>query len=100
MTVPKWNGFSRIIIQPYLSLVLTRFVHAPALLESGRGSTLKGKNLLRWENSFLYELNPIYMGGNNENDRVVFPESVLIHLKIYGCTTLFFPPFIKQRYNL
>ena len=30
--------------------------------------------------SFLYEMTPIYMGGNNENDRVAFPESIPIHL--------------------
>ena len=33
-------------------------------------------------NSFPYEVIPIYMGGNNENDRVDSPESVPIHLKI------------------
>ena len=27
-------------------------------------------------NSFLYEMTPINMGGNNENDRVASPESV------------------------
>ena len=32
-------------------------------------------------NSFLYEKNPIYMGSNNENDRVTSPESVPIQLK-------------------
>ena len=26
-------------------------------------------------------MTPIYMGGNNENDRVASPESVLIHFK-------------------
>ena len=31
-------------------------------------------------NSFLYEMTPVYMGGNNENDRVASPESLLIHL--------------------
>ena len=30
--------------------------------------------------SFLYEMTPIYIGGNNENDRVASPESVPIHL--------------------
>ena len=30
--------------------------------------------------SFLYEMTPFYMGGNNENNRVASPESVLIHL--------------------
>ena len=38
----------------------------------------------RWEsdgaNFVLYEMITIYMGGNNENDRVAFPESVPIHL--------------------
>ena len=33
-------------------------------------------------NSFLYEMTPIYMGGNNENDRVACLESVPIHLKM------------------
>ena len=32
-------------------------------------------------NSFLYEMTPICIGGNNENDRVASPESVPIHLK-------------------
>ena len=32
-------------------------------------------------NSFRYEMTPIYMGGNNERDRVASPESVPIHLK-------------------
>ena len=27
-------------------------------------------------NSFLYEMTPIYLGANNENDRVASPESV------------------------
>ena len=34
-------------------------------------------------NSFLHEMNPIYMGGTNENDRVVSPEYVPIHLNAY-----------------
>ena len=34
-------------------------------------------------NAFLYEMIPIYMGGNNENDRVAFLESVPIHLKMH-----------------
>ena len=33
-------------------------------------------------NSFLFEMVPIYMGGNNENDRVTSPESVSIHLNV------------------
>ena len=33
-------------------------------------------------NSFLYEMTPIIMGGNNENDRVASPESVPIHLNM------------------
>ena len=33
-------------------------------------------------NSFHYEMIPIYMGGNNENDRSSCPESVTIHLKL------------------
>ena len=32
-------------------------------------------------NSFHYELTPIYMGGNNENDRFTSTGSVAIHLK-------------------
>ena len=31
-------------------------------------------------NSFLYEMTPIYMGGNNENDEVASPESVTVTL--------------------
>ena len=44
-------------------------------------------------NYFLYEVTPIYMGGNNENDRVASPESVSIHLKVYGYTAMVFLPF-------
>ena len=33
------------------------------------------------ENSFLYEMTPIYMKVKNKNDRVAYPESVHIHLK-------------------
>ena len=33
-------------------------------------------------NSFFYEKTPIYMGGNNENDRVASPESIPIQLKL------------------
>ena len=33
-------------------------------------------------NSFHYGMIPIYMGGNNENDRSACPESVTIHLKL------------------
>ena len=32
-------------------------------------------------NSFLHEMTPIYMGGNNENDRVASPESISSHLE-------------------
>ena len=46
-------------------------------------STLKGKNCSMGANAFLYEMIPIYMGGNNENDRVAFLESVPIHLKMH-----------------
>ena len=35
-------------------------------------------------NSSLYEMTPIYMEGNNENDRVTAPENVLIHLKFFS----------------
>ena len=31
---------------------------------------------------FLYEMTSIYIGGNNENDKVAFPESVLFHFNI------------------
>ena len=37
-------------------------------------------------NSFFYEMTPIYMGGNNENDRVASPESVPFHLNVNGYT--------------
>ena len=40
------------------------------------GSTLKGKIASMGANSLFYEMTPIYMGGNNENDRVASPESV------------------------
>ena len=33
------------------------------------------------ENYFLYKMTPIYMGGNNANDRVSSPESVPIYLR-------------------
>ena len=32
-------------------------------------------------NSFFYEMNPSFMRGNNENDRVASPESITVHLK-------------------
>ena len=32
-------------------------------------------------NSFPYEMTPIYMGGNNETDRVASPASVPVQLK-------------------
>ena len=32
-------------------------------------------------NFFLYEMTPIYMGGNNETDRVASPASVPVQLK-------------------
>ena len=35
-------------------------------------------------NSFLEEMTTVYMGGNNENDRVASPESVPIHLNSVG----------------
>ena len=34
-------------------------------------------------NSYIDDMTPIYMGGNNENNRVVRPETVPIHLKLY-----------------
>ena len=49
---------------------------------SQTGSTLKGKTYApMWANPFLYKMTLIYMGDNNENDRVASPESVSIHLK-------------------
>ena len=33
-------------------------------------------------NSFLYEMTSVGMGGSNENDRIAFPDSVPIQLKI------------------
>ena len=45
------------------------------------GSTLKGKNLLLWEQIlFLIVLTPNETGGKNENDRVAPPKRVPIHL--------------------
>ena len=34
-------------------------------------------------NSCLYEMTPIYMAGNYENDRVASPESVTVYLKVF-----------------
>ena len=31
-------------------------------------------------NSFLYEMTPISVGGNNENESVAYPESLSMHL--------------------
>ena len=44
------------------------------------GSPLKGKNFSCGAYSFLIRVDPIKKGGNNENNRVIFLESVLIHL--------------------
>ena len=33
--------------------------------------------------TFLYEMTPIYMQGNKENDGVASPEGVPIHLKFF-----------------
>ena len=45
-------------------------------------STFKGQIFAQMgANSFLYEMTPIYMGGNNENDRVASLESVPIQHK-------------------
>ena len=46
------------------------------------GSTPMGAN------SIIYQMTPIYMGGNNENDRVAPPESVPIHLNLRISTVL------------
>ena len=40
-----------------------------------------GKFALMGANSVHYGITPIYMGGNNKNDRVASPESISIHLK-------------------
>ena len=48
---------------------------------SKMGPTLKGKNLLLWEQIFSFKCRPsTEKGGKNENDRVASPESVTIHL--------------------
>ena len=50
-----------------------------------KGSTLKGKNLLRLgANSFLFRVDPFSEGRQNNFDRVVSPESVSIYLKYGG----------------
>ena len=51
---------------------------------SPMGVTLKGKknNAPMGGNlSFLYEMTPLYMRGNDENERVASPESVSSYLK-------------------
>ena len=57
------------------------FVFVDCVLIPNIGSTLNGKNLFQEEQilSFL-ELTPMQKGGKNENERVVSPGSVLIHL--------------------
>ena len=40
--------------------------------------------------SFLYEMTPIYMGDNNENERIAYPESVPICLKWLGLQLYFY----------
>ena len=61
---------------------------------------------------FLYEKNPIYIGGNNENDKVASRESVPICLKLPQCfycvvvvvvflvSTVFFYHFTREHDSL
>ena len=43
---------------------------------------LEGAVFPKWNLlSFLYEMTPIYMEGNNENDKIAFLESASIRLK-------------------
>ena len=44
-------------------------------------------------NSCLYEITPVYMGGEDVNYRVVSPESIPLHLKR---TTLWYRSIPKQ----
>ena len=48
------------------------------------------------KNSFLYDMTPVYMGGNNENDRVASPESRAIHLKRLFFFFFFFCYFLRS----
>ena len=41
--------------------------------------------------------NPIEKGGKNENGTVASPESIPIHLKVYGFTSIFFCHVFKGR---
>ena len=47
-------------------------------------------------NSFLSELTPDKMGGNNENDRAASLKNVPIHLKVQRYTFVNFLPFLQQ----
>ena len=61
---------------------MTSYLLTWMLKSSQNGIYSKRKeSALVGENSYLYGKNPIYMGGNNENDRVTSPESVPIQLK-------------------
>ena len=46
-------------------------------------SSQNGVNSSLGENSFLYEMTAIYMGGNSENDRVASPKSEPIYFNAY-----------------
>ena len=54
-------------------------------------STLKEKNCSYGSKFFPIWDNPIYMGGNNENDQAASPESVQEN----NCATLFWNPCIN-----
>ena len=45
-------------------------------------------------NSFVYEMVPIYMGGNNENERVASPESKGEWVYVQGKLVFFFLYFL------
>ena len=55
-----------------------KFFELPVCLPGGRTLSKWGLRL-KGANSFVYEMIPIYMGDNNENDRVPSSESVPIH---------------------
>ena len=48
------------------------------------GLFLKERICSMGANSFSYEMTPIIMSGNNENDRVALPESIPIH---FNCSS-------------
>ena len=63
------------------------------------GLPLKGKKCCDGSNSFLYEMILIYMGGNNEIDRVASHENVAIHLKKYENTFIGRGNFLKGSFK-